>query len=80
MPSLSELPSDLNREKFTKSLNKLGFEIDKRGGNGSHYKIVCPNQKIVIVQHKLHKHMLMTVLKEIERYSGVTWDQIKKKL
>jgi len=80
MPSLSDLPSDLHRDKLAKALVKLGFFIDKKGGNGSHYKVICPNQKIFTLQHKLPKQMLKVVLKEIEQYTGVTWEQIKKEL
>ena len=39
MPPLNELPGNINRDKLTKALKMLGFEVDKRGGNGSHYKI-----------------------------------------
>lgn len=80
MPSLSQLPSDLNRNKLIKALIRLGFRLDKTGGEGSHYKIICPNEKTVTIQYKLHKVMLKKALEEIERYSGITWEQIKKKL
>ena len=80
MPSLSELPGDLKRNKLTKALKRLGFEIDTIGGKGSHYKIICPNQKTLTVQYNLDKKMLLVVLKEIEKYSGITWKQIKKYL
>lgn len=80
MPSHNDLPSDLSRKKLSKALVRLGFEVDKRGGDGSHYKVICPNQKVVTLQYKLHKQILKVILKEIERYSGVTWEQIKKEL
>lgn len=81
MPSLSELPSDLKRKKLMKALIRLGFEIDETGGNGSHYKVIWPNnQKCVTVQYKLNKMMLYVILKEIEKYSGITWKDIKSKL
>ena len=80
MPSLSKLPSDLNRKKLIKALIRLGFRLDKSGGDGSHYKIICPNEKTITVQYKLHKIMLKKVLEEIECYSGVTWEQIKREL
>lgn len=80
MPSLSELPSDLKRNKLIRALIRLGFRVDKSGGEGSHYKIICPDEKVVVIQYKLHKIMLREVLKEIERYSGITWKQIKREL
>lgn len=81
MPSLSELPGSLNRKKFIKALQRLGFGIDYSGGNGSHIKVECPkNGKAVSVQSDLRKDVLKYILKEIETYSGVTWDDIKKEL
>jgi len=40
MPSLSELPGEIKRKKFIKALLRLGFIIDTRGGDGSHYKAI----------------------------------------
>jgi len=36
MPSLSELPGEIKRKKFIRALQRLGFVIDKTGGDGSH--------------------------------------------
>lgn len=81
MPSLSELPGEIKRKKFIKALGRLGFFIDRRGGNGSHYKATWPpTQKSIIIQSKLRKDVLYYLLKEIEQYSGKTWDDIKKEL
>ena len=38
MPSRSELPGKISRDKFAKALTRLGFEISKKGGKGNHYK------------------------------------------
>ena len=76
MPSLSELPDDLSR-----ALAKLGFEVSTAGGKGSHAKATyIRTQKSVIIPTPLPKHRLKYVLKEIEQYSGVTWDDVKEKL
>ena len=81
MPSLSELPGEIKRKKFTKALKRLGFLIDKTGGDGSHYKVIWPNtQKSVTVQAKLRKDVLYYVLKEIEEISDITWEDIRKEL
>lgn len=81
MPSRSELPGEIKRNKLTKALVRLGFVIDKSGGDGSHYKIECPHSgKIVTLPQDLKKATLYYVLKEIENYSDVTWDDIKKEL
>ncbi|TSC71826.1 MAG: hypothetical protein G01um101438_893 [Parcubacteria group bacterium Gr01-1014_38] len=81
MPSLSELPSDVNRERFVRVLQSLGFQISKKGGSGSHYKATWPQtRKMVIVQYKLRKDVLYELLKEIKKISGVEWEQIKERL
>lgn len=81
MPSLSQLPGNLARKKFIKALARLGFVISKKGGDGSHFKIIWPkNNKSVTVQKDIRKDVLYYLLKEIETISGVTWEDIKKEL
>lgn len=81
MPSLSELPGEVKRPRLLKALKRLGFSIDEKGGNGSHYKAVWPaTQKSVTVPCHLPKHVLKYVLVEIERYSGLTWEDIRKEI
>jgi len=81
MPSLSELPGEIKRKKFIKALVRLGFVIDSKGGDGSHFKVVWPNtQKSITIQSKIRKDVLYYILKEIEECSNVTWEDIKKKL
>lgn len=81
MPSRSELPGEIKRKKFIKALSRLGFDIDSRGGDGSHVKATWPpTQKCIILQSELRKDVLQYILKEIEQISGITWDQIKEKL
>ena len=81
MPSLSELPGEIKRRKFIRALQRLGFLIDKTGGVGSHYKITWPKtQKSITIQSELRKDVLYYLLKEIEQYSGVSWEDIKKEL
>lgn len=79
MPPLSELPSDLSREKFITALRKNGFIIDSVGGKGSHIKVIWPkNNKEITIQKETRKDVLKYLLKNIEAMSGVTWDDIKK--
>lgn len=81
MPSLSELPGDIKRKKFIMALGRLGFVINESGGDGSHYKAMWPKtQKSITIQSKLRKDVLYYLLKEIEKYSGITWDEIKREL
>jgi predicted RNA binding protein YcfA (HicA-like mRNA interferase family) len=81
MPPRSELPNKTNRDKFIKSLEYLDFEISKRGGKGSHYKATHRvTQKMVTIPQNLDRDTLYYLLKEIERYSGVTWSDIQNKL
>ena len=81
MPSRSQLPGQIKRNKFTKALERLGFEINKSGGDGSHYKATCTRtQKQITVPYDLRKDVLYYLLKEIEKISGVTWEEIQKEL
>lgn len=81
MPSRSELPGEIKRKKFIKALDRLGFVIDTKGGDGSHFKATWPpTQKSITIQSELRKDVLCYLLKEIEKCSGVTWDDIKKEL
>jgi len=81
MPSRSKLPGEIKRSKFTKALERLGFDIDRSGGDGSHYKATWPKtQKSITIQSKLRKDVLDYLLKEIEKNSGITWEDIRKEL
>jgi len=81
MPLLSDLPSNINRKKLTKALIRLGFSISKKGGKGSHFKATHNRtQKSVTIPSKLNKHVLYYVLKEVEKYGNLTWEEIKKEL
>lgn len=83
MPSRSELPGEIPREKFLRALTRLGFEIDRVGGKGDHTKIVWPlTQKSLTVIGDVRKDVLYYLLKEIEiiTHSKITWEDIKKEL
>lgn len=81
MPSLSQLPGEIKRKKITKALTRLGFIIDEKGGDGSHYKALWSvNQKSITIPQNLNKHTLYYILKEIEVISGVTWEDIQNQL
>lgn len=81
MPSRSNLPSKINRNKFTKALERLGFAISKKGGKGSHYKATCvSSQKAITIPSGLDKDVLYYLMKEIEKYSAITWEDIEKEL
>ena len=81
MSSRSEPPGEIKRKKFVRALIRLGFEIDKSGGDGSHYLATWKKtQKSITIQCKLRKDVLYYLVKEIERYTDLTWDDIKKEL
>jgi predicted RNA binding protein YcfA (HicA-like mRNA interferase family) len=81
MPSRSQLPGNLNRKKFLRALMRLGFEVDLSGGDGSHCKATWPaTQKSITIQKDLRKDVLYYLLKDIEKYSGITWEEINKSL
>ncbi len=77
---MTQLPGELKRNKLTKALKRLGFIIDEKGGDGSHYKAVWRNEKFVTLPYNMQKHTLRYVLKHIEEISGVTWEEIAKEL
>ena len=81
MPLLSQLPGEIKRRKLTKALMRLGFIINKKGGDGSHNKAIWPaTQKSVTIQSKLRKDVLYYLLKELEEISDISWDNIKNEL
>lgn len=81
MPSHNELPGYLPRRKLVKALRGVGFKIDTAGGKGNHVKITWPaTQKSITIPSGVEKQTLRYVLKEIELYSGITWDQIRGEL
>lgn len=83
MPSLSELPSKIKRKKLARALECLGFEINTRGGKGSHIKVIYKEtQKSITIPEDISKQVFCYLLKEIENYSNgkVTWEDIKKEL
>ena len=59
MPSLSQLPDKLKRNKLTKALERLGFNISTKGGKGSHFKATfAANQKSITIPSDLRKDVL----------------------
>jgi len=58
----------------------LVFFVDEKGGNGSHYKIICDNGKSITIPKRLDKDVLYYLIKEIEKYSDCTWEDMKKLL
>jgi len=81
MPSRSQLPGNISRNKFINALIRCGFELNCSGGDGDHYKVTWPStQKSITIHSDLRKDVLYYLLKEIEQYSGVTWDEIRENL
>jgi predicted RNA binding protein YcfA (HicA-like mRNA interferase family) len=80
MPSLSDLPGSISRDKLMKALVRLGFIISKRGGKGDHYKATFEKtqKSITLPDSHLSKQVLSYILKEIEKYSGISWEDILK--
>jgi len=84
MPPLSSLPGHIRYNKFLKALSRLGFVIDKSGGDGSHVLAEYKNHKSITIPYypKLPKEVLYYLLKEIENITKeeVTWELINKEL
>jgi predicted RNA binding protein YcfA (HicA-like mRNA interferase family) len=81
MPSLKYLPGTLPQKRLITALGKLGLIINKDGGKGSHYKVTHQTtQKSITIPERLNKVVLLYLLKEIERISGISWEDIKREL
>lgn len=81
MPSHSELPSSLRRSQIENALKRLGWIRRKGGGKGSHIKMTWPRaNKSLTIPKRIEKDVLFYLLKEIEKYSGHTWEDIKKNI
>ena len=81
MPSRSELPGNIPRNKFLNALRRTGFVINTVGGKGDHIKVIWPaTQKSISVDSDLRKDVLYYLLKEIEAISGIAWERIKEEL
>lgn len=81
MPPLSELPTDLSLTKFLGALEQLNFFLSKKGGKGSHTKMVYrPNGKSFTILYsgkKMRQDVLYSVLKDIKECTRVTWEDIR---
>lgn len=81
MPPHSQLPGNLTRGKLCNALQRVGFIIDDKGGDGSHCKATWPDtQKSITIQKKIPKQVLSYLIKEIEEVTPITWEHIKKEL
>lgn len=81
MPSLSELPSNVTRQKFIGALTRLGFVINTKGGKGSHIKATFPKSgKMIIIPDNFRKDILYHCVNEIEEQSRIKWEDIKREL
>lgn len=80
MPSLNDLPGEIKRNKLVRALQRVGFDVDYKGGNGSHCKVTWHNGKCIIIPSKIHKRTLYYILEEIESYTGITWATINGEL
>ncbi len=83
MPSRSDLPGSISRERFCNALRKLGFVISTKGGKGNHYKATWKSEKSITIscrKGKMDKDMIYYVVKAIRKETGITWDQIKSEL
>jgi len=59
---------------------RYGFKVDMSGGGGSHCKITWPgNGESITIQCDLRKDVLYYLLKEINKKTGINWEEIKSK-
>ena len=79
----SDLPGNIKRKKLIPALKRLGFEIDTRGGDGSHCKVTWPQtQKVLTIQQRIDKAVLSRLLKQVEKITNrkVTAEDIMKEI
>lgn len=79
MPPRKSLPDNLKRKKLARALEKLGFEISTKGGDGSHIKATyISNQKSITIPKDIRRDVLYYLLKEIEFQTDITWEDIRR--
>jgi len=75
-----ELPSDFRQRKVLKAFKRLGFVIDKKGGKGSHCKIIWPEtNKSITIPKRIDKCVMRYILKEVADRTGISQEQFMKK-
>jgi predicted RNA binding protein YcfA (HicA-like mRNA interferase family) len=62
--------TDLTQKQWTKAFKKLGLEIDKKKGKGSHYRAYNPrNGKFTTIPSHCHKFISLALYKQL-----LEWD------
>ena len=78
MSPLNEIPDGITRDRFLRALVRLGWEISKIGGKGSHYRATWPkSQKSMTIQYDFRKDVLRRIVKAMTAISGQTWDDVR---
>lgn len=53
--------SDLTQKQWIKACKKLGLEIDKKSGKGSHVRVYPPSQALRPMTIPYHTHKMMSI-------------------
>lgn len=62
--------TDLTQKQWTKAFIKLGLEVDKKKGKGSHYRVHNPrNGKYTTLPSRCHKFISLALYKQL-----LEWD------
>ncbi|KKT21065.1 MAG: hypothetical protein UW06_C0045G0004 [Parcubacteria group bacterium GW2011_GWE1_43_8] len=80
MSSHNEIPDGITRDRFLRALKRLGWNISKIGGKGSHYMATWPRtKKSITIQYDFRKDVLRRIIKAMTTISGQTWDDVRHK-
>lgn len=71
---------NLTQKKWCKALKRLGMEVDKKKGKGSHYRVVNPatNQKTTLPSD-CHQYISLDIYKTLLQW-GVSEEDLDKAL
>lgn len=72
--------TDLNQKKWAKAMVKLGLEVDKKKGKGSHFRVFNPkNNMPTTIPNKCHKFISLGLYKILLEW-GFSEEEIDKSL
>ena len=72
--------TDLTQKRWVKALKKLGLEVDKKKGKGSHYRVHNPrNGKYTTLPAHCHKFTSLAIYKQLLEW-GFTEQEIDNAL
>lgn len=72
--------NNITQKNWVKACRRLGLEVDKKKGKGSHYRIINPhNNKKTTLPFKCHKYLNLQIYKTLLEW-GFEEEEIDKSL